>query len=218
MAVQNHRFSAIVSSIGILALGATLFANPASAEDATPAPAGRTWTDPPERKAAPSPVVGREETKPQEVRKADVAASGGQGPRIRRDVAGRTRSATANRQAIRKVSSPKIARRVVPADRQGIRAVAVRPPVARIARAQSWTVRAYQPSYVEASGFRYGYTSDEIPVYRRRDEGFTDYRAARLRQAREAGYLVVRAGDLNSLRGRSFETIREPEDRDDPEE
>lgn len=211
MPVRIHRVSTIVAALGLLAIWAMSPVDPALAQDASPPPAGRAWTDPPDRKATPSPVAAREEGKPQEVRK-------GNAPTRARQLAGSRRDAVPHRQVSRKASAPKVARRIAPADRQPIRRTAVRAPTHRSTGDRAWTVRAFQPSREEAPAYRYGYVPDEAPAYHRREDEVTDYRAARLRQAREAGYLVVRGSDLRTLRGRPLETLREPEDQDDPED
>ncbi|WP_018043415.1 hypothetical protein [Methylobacterium sp. 88A] len=224
MPIRLHRFSTIVSALGLSALCAMPMIDTVSAQDApfakdaTPAPAGRAWTDPPDRKAAPSPVAGREDGKQQDVRKADATARAGKAARNRRDAAARPRSATASRHASRKAPGHGIARRLVPAGRETIRPVAVRAPASRAARDGTWTVRAFQPNYDDTPGYRYGYLPEEGPAYRRRDDGGRDYQAARLREAREAGYLVVRSNDPRTMDGRPLEALRGPEDRGDPED
>lgn len=211
MPVRIHRVSTIVASLSLFALWAVSPVDPALAQDASPPAAGRAWTDPPDRKATPSPVAGREEGKPQEVRKVSA-------PTRARQVAGSRRDAVAHRQVSRKAPAPKIARRMAPPDRQPIRRMAIRAPAHRSGGDRNWTVRAFQPSQEETTAYRYGYVPEEVPSYRRREEQVTDYQAARLRQAREAGYLVVRGRDLHLLQGRPLETLREPEDRDDRED
>ncbi|MCC0809481.1 hypothetical protein FPV16_25330 [Methylobacterium sp. W2] len=218
MPMRPHRFSAIIAALALSALCAMPMIDPVFAQDATPAPAGPAWTDPPDRKTAPSPAAGREDAKPEDVRKADATARVGKAPRNRRDAATGPRPSTASRHASRKAPAQKVARRTVPAGRESIRPVAVRAPASRMARDGAWTVRAFQPNYEDTPGYRYGYLSEEGPIYRRRDDGGRDYQAARLRQAREAGYLVVRTDDPRTMRGRSFETLRESEDRGDPED
>ncbi|GJE19520.1 hypothetical protein [Methylobacterium marchantiae] len=218
MTVQNCRFSAIVSTFGTLALGAVLISSIASAQDAMTAPTGRPWTDPPDRRAPSSPVAGRHEKKAEAARRADTPVNLGQAAPIQREASTPGRSTTVKRPVIRKTVVRTVAQRVSPTERHGVRALAVASYPVRIAKNRNWTVRAYRPTYFETPGFRYGYTSDEITAYPRRDDRFIDARAARLRQAREAGYLVVRAGDLHRLRGRSLETIHDPEDQDDVED
>ncbi|CAA2106622.1 hypothetical protein MBUL_03764 [Methylobacterium bullatum] len=224
MPMPLHRFSTIVSALGLSALCAMPMIEAVSAQDApvakdaTPAPAGRAWTDPPDRKAPPSPVAGREESKQQDVGKAGATARAGKAARNRRDAAARIRPAPASRHASTKAPGHRIARRLVPAGRETIRPVAVRATASRVARDGNWTVRAFQPNYEDTPGYRYGYLSEEGPAYRRRDDGDRDYQSARLREAREAGYLVVRTNDPRTMRGRPFETLREPQDRGDPED
>lgn len=218
MPMRLHRFSTIIAALALSAVCAMPMIDPVFAQDATPAPAGPAWTDPPDRKTAPSPTAGREEAKPQDVRKADATARAGKAPRNRRDAAAGLRPSTASRHASRKATAQKVVRRTVPAGRESIRPVAVRTPASRMARDGAWTVRAFQPNYEDTPGYRHGYLSEEGPIYRRRDDGGRDYQAARLRQAREAGYLVVRTDDRRTMRGRSFETLRESEDRGDPED
>lgn len=224
MPMRLHRFSTIVSALGLSALFAMPMIDTVSAQDAplakdaTPAPAGRAWTDPPDRKAAPSPVAGRDESKRQDVGKADATTRAGKAARNQRDVAARPRPATSSRHASRKASGHTVARRSVPAGRETIRPVAVRAPAGRVTRDGTWTVRAFQPNYDDTPGYRYGYLPEEGPAYRRRDDGGRDYQAARLREAREAGYLVVRSNDPRTMHGRPFETLRGPEDRGDPED
>ncbi|WP_027173714.1 hypothetical protein [Methylobacterium sp. 10] len=224
MPVRLHRFSTIVSVLGLSALCAMPMIDPVFAQDATftqdatPAPAGRAWIDPPDRKTAPSPVPGREETKRQDVRKANATARAGKAARNHRDVAAGPRRAMGIRHASPKAPAQKVARRTVPAGRETIRPIAVRAPASRNPRDGAWTVRAFQPNYEDTPGYRYGYLPEEVPAYRRRDDEGRDYQAARLRQAREAGYLVVRTDDPRTMRGRPFEALREPEDRGDSEE
>jgi hypothetical protein len=107
---------------------------------------------------------------------------------------------------------------MVPAGRETIRPVAVRPPAGRTARDGNWTVRAFQPNDGEASGYRYDYLSEEVSAYRQGNGGDRDFQAARLRQAREAGYLVVRTDDPRTMRGHPVEALRDFDDRGDPED
>lgn len=223
MSVRDHRLSAFVLALG-LAFGLALTAVDASAEDAIPAPAGRTWTDPPDRSTAASPAAGRDDAKPKDERRAETAntpETAGQSPKATAQSVKDRRSAARGAKAgpaARQAASRQPARRVAVA-RQGTRPVVARSQALRATRERNWTVRAYRPSYAEAPGIRYGYTSEDIPAYR--PAGALDERTLRLRQvreAREAGYLVVRASDLRALPNRPFEIRREPDDQDDPEE
>jgi hypothetical protein len=213
-----HRVSTLISALGLSALFAMPMTGAVCAQDATPAPAGRAWTDPPDRKAAPPSVAGRQENTSQDVRKADATARAGKAAQSRRGAVAGLRSAAATRHPSKKASARTIARRMVPAGRETIRPVAARAPAGRTARDGIWTVRAFQPNGEEASGYRYGDLSEEVPAYRRRNGGDRDFQAARLRQAREAGYLVVRTDDPRTMRGRPFEVLRDFDDRGDPED
>lgn len=208
--------SAIVLALGLVLTGA------ASAEEAAPA---RTWTDPP-AKPAPSPVAKRDEVKRDEVRRNEIRPDAttriADGPVAASGRATRARAGTrsAARPAVRSAAKAAAAARVPRearshiASRRPDRIASFRRPALpdrRIAAERGWTVRAFQPTYAEGPGFRYGYT-DRIVVRPAQEDGFVDRRAERIRAAREAGYLVVRAGDLHGLRGRPFMTLREPED------
>lgn len=181
---------------GIAAFALGLLPALAAAQTDPAAKGGRAWTDPPARETA-GPKV--EAPKPVEaVKAATVPAAQPSAPRPGRTKAASVRPAPRAKVAAR---APVPRRQVVgtaprlrgPGQDSGFRVVTVRPR-----------------SYVPAPVIRYGYVVGEMPV---RPMVYDDGRAARIRQAEEAGYLVVRSRSVEFPDGRRLRTYR-PVDAD----
>lgn len=202
MTFAAHRRLGIVAfALGLLPLLALL---PASAETA---PAGRSWTDPPPRESheiKAGEVQGRETKDKVEA----PAVSGAPGP-----VAAPRRSvATAARP--RKVAARPVPRRVAAARPAAPR----RPVVAALPRTRV-TAPAPRPAIravtmrpaVAPPMSRYGYAVEAAPDRSGVFVGgrmFEDDRAARVRRAQEAGYIVVRSRTVEFPDGRRLRTYQ----------
>lgn len=202
MTFAAHRRLGIAAfALGLLPVLTLL---PASAETA---PAGRSWTDPPPREAH-EVKAGEGQGRETKDKVAAPAVSGAPGPVAapRRTVATAARPRkVAARPAPRRVAAarPAAPRRPVvaalprsrvtaPAPRPAIRAVTMRPAVA--------------PPMA-----RYGYAVEAAPDRSGVFVGgrmFEDDRAARVRRAQEAGYIVVRSRTVEFPDGRRLRTYQ----------
>jgi hypothetical protein len=190
--------------LGFLAL--VIGVLPTLALSETSSPAGRTWTDPPARSAA--------ETKPAPAPAASPDPSG---------EASKAAPVEAKRPTRAAVRAPRTARRYTEARvrvthpaasfsaprRQAVRTVARAPAAAPAVRrvAQRPAPYAARPPVVRYS---YGVVPDSTGPF-----VYEDDRARRIRQAQEAGYLVVRSRSIEFPDGRRLRTYRPYEEESD---
>lgn len=205
---------AVPRRLGFLAL--VLGVLPALAQAQTPASStsGRTWTDPPPRGTAEaepattkSPSIKSPGTTPaatpEAPRQAAAAPAEARRPThaaVRTPKTARAKSARGNTQARVRVARPAAA-------------PARRPAVRTVARAQDYQDPAIRRMTMRLPVVRYSYgvvpESSGPFVYE-------DDRARRIRQAQEAGYLVVRSRTVEFPDGRRLRTYRPyEEDSDD---
>ncbi|KQP92231.1 hypothetical protein [Methylobacterium sp. Leaf117] len=168
---------------------------------------GRTWTDPPARgtaEARSDPVAVAPETG----RRAEAAPAPARATRPVRSVA-----RTPKRPRVYAEGRVEVARRSTVVSRR--RAARVATPVAPRKFAARPVVRPLPPGFVrngDISGYGYGDGSRAEATGAFVDG---DDRARRIRQAQEAGYLVVRSRSVEFPDGRRLRTYRPIEDDSD---
>lgn len=174
------------------------------------APAPRAWTDPPAREAAPTAEAPRPAEKT--ARASDVKAAPAPRAAVRPIRAARTASAHPAPRA--KVTAHPTAARRLAATSPRLRGPN-RDPAVRVV-----TMRA---APYAGPPVRYGYVVEAAPARPMTHGNMTygsmayeDMRAARIRRAEEAGYIVVRSRSVEFPDGRRLRTYRPlDEDADD---
>jgi hypothetical protein len=200
---------------GIAAFALGLLPVLALAEPGSTSQSGRAWTDPPAREAAEAKAGPRAETPaPREVPARPATAST---PRASARAATAHRPGRATVRTLKAVNvrpTPRVRGAARPvATRRHFVSVSPRLPVAGHDPAFR-VVTLRPPAYARpAPMVSYGYTVEAAPA---RSLVYEDERAARIRQAREAGYLVVRSRSLEFPDGRRLRAYRSyDEDADD---
>lgn len=232
---------------GAASLGAALFlslvvAAPASAQDgAVAGKVGRSWTDPPARGNAAVPgsevskvgertrAIGGSRTSgeisaassngaPERAPKPIDQAASDSTPRVAKDSPESLSHAPSGKEARR--ANVRIASRNVDKPQRRLHAIAVvRPPIAsRNRRVRVVTVRRPAPFAADAPAprIRYGY-AEAVPPEPDFGGTFEDDRSRRIREARAAGYILVRTRTRSLPDGRRVQSFR-PYDRDDFED